>query len=131
MSLAISPSSGKPYGVARMCRVWGTAPATLYRHRLPPWLEPSWRRGPAEPIGADPASVRHDHGDQYMSDAFQGELRFLGINSSPAFVQALEDNGCAERFIRTLKKNLPGCGPSTPSTSCARRHRRSDAVRGR
>ena len=51
-------------------------------------------------------SVRHDHGSQYMSDAFQGELRFLGIESSPAFVRASERNVFAERFIRTLKDNL-------------------------
>jgi transposase InsO family protein len=51
-------------------------------------------------------AVRHDHGRQYMSDAFQRELRFLGIQSSPAFVRAPEGNGCAERFIRTLKDNL-------------------------
>lgn len=38
--------------------------------------------------------------------AFQGELRFLGMDSSPAFVSAPEGNGCAERFIRTLKENL-------------------------
>jgi putative transposase len=43
---------------------------------------------------------------QYMSHAFQSELRFLGIDSSPAFVRAPEGNGCAERFIRTLKENL-------------------------
>jgi putative transposase len=41
-----------------------------------------------------------------MSGAFQSELRFLGIESSPAFVRAPEGNGCAERFIRTLKENL-------------------------
>jgi putative transposase len=51
-------------------------------------------------------AVRHDHGSQYMSDHFQKELRFLGIESSPAFVRAPEGNGCAERFIRTLKENL-------------------------
>jgi transposase InsO family protein len=51
-------------------------------------------------------SVRHDHGSQYMSDAFQKEIAFLGIESSPAFVRAPEGNGCAERFIRTLKENL-------------------------
>jgi transposase InsO family protein len=51
-------------------------------------------------------SVRHDHGSQYMSDDFQAELAFLGIASSPAFVRAPEGNGCAERFIRTLKENL-------------------------
>ena len=51
-------------------------------------------------------AVRHDHGSQYMSDHFQSEIAFLGIESSPAFVRAPEGNGCAERFIRTLKENL-------------------------
>jgi len=51
-------------------------------------------------------SVRHDHGSQYVAHDFQKELRFLGIASSPAFVRAPEGNGCAERFIRTLKENL-------------------------
>ena len=52
------------------------------------------------------AFARHDHGNQYMSGAFQKEPAFLGIESSPAFVCAPEGNGCAERFIRTLKENL-------------------------
>jgi transposase InsO family protein len=51
-------------------------------------------------------SLRHDHGSQYTSNVFQDELRFLGIESSPAFVRAPEGNGCAERFIRTLKEQL-------------------------
>ena len=51
-------------------------------------------------------AVRHDHGSQYMAHDFQKELRFLGVESSPAFVRAPEGNGCAERFIRTLKENL-------------------------
>ena len=51
-------------------------------------------------------SIRHDHGSQYMAHDFQQELGFLGIESSPAFVRAPEGNGCAERFIRTLKENL-------------------------
>lgn len=55
---------------------------------------------------ADGLAVRHDHGSQYMSDTFQTEIAFLGIESSPAFVRAPEGNGCAERFIRTLKENL-------------------------
>jgi len=50
--------------------------------------------------------LRHDHGSQYMSHAFQQELRFLGIESSPSFVRAPEGNGVAERFIRTLKEQL-------------------------
>lgn len=50
--------------------------------------------------------IRHDHGSQYMADEFQNEIRFLGMTSSPSFVREPEGNGCAERFIRTLKENL-------------------------
>ena len=50
--------------------------------------------------------LRHDHGSQYMSHVFQEEWRFWGITSAPAFVREPEGNGCAERFIRTLKENL-------------------------
>src|ERR1044071_8358409 len=244
MRRTASPRSGTPYGLARVCRVWRTSRATVYRRRSPPLTNPPARRGPAGPmpdaalveairailssspfhgeghrkvwarlrmagvrtskrrvlrlmrehdllaparVGAPrgprthdgtiiPATVdtmwgtdltttltgegqvavfvavdhgsaecvgihaarratrfealepsrqgvrrclgdvaqgiargltvRHDHGSQYMSDAFQQELAFLGIASSPAFVRAPEGNGCAERFIRTLKENL-------------------------
>ena len=51
-------------------------------------------------------SIRHDNGSQYTSEAFQNELRFLGAVSSPSFVRSPEGNGCAERFIRTLKEQL-------------------------
>lgn len=55
---------------------------------------------------ADGLALRHDHGSQYVADDFQTELAFLGIEPSPAFVREPEGNGCAERFIRTLKENL-------------------------
>jgi putative transposase len=244
MSRAVSPSGGKPYGLARVCRVWRTARATAYRHRAPPLPAAPRRRGPvgampdaalleairgvlaaspfhgeghrkvwarlrhagvrtskrrvlrlmgahrllapsrvgsprgprshdgtivpetvdtlwgtdltttwtgegqaavfvavdhrsAECVGIHAAlratrfealepvrqgvrrcfggfaegiarglAVRHDHGSQYVSHDFQREIAFLGIGSSPAFVRAPEGNGCAERFIRTLKENL-------------------------
>ena len=244
MSRALSPGIGKPYGLARVCRVWRAARSTVYRHRAPPREVPPRRPGPVGPMpdadlaaairavlaaspfhgeghrkvwarlrhagvrtskrrvlrlmgahdllapsrvgsprgprnhdgtiipdavdimwgtdltttwtgegqaavfvaidhcsadcvglhaalratrfealepirqgvrrcfgafGEDVArglAVRHDHGSQYMSGDFQKELRFLGIESSPAFVRAPEGNGCAERFIRTLKENL-------------------------
>lgn len=50
--------------------------------------------------------VRHDHGSQFISDDYQAELRFLGIESSPAFLREPEGNGVSERFIRTLKEQL-------------------------
>ena len=74
-------------------------------------LEPI-RQGVRERFGAFGKNVasglalRHDHGSQYVSHHFQAEIRFLGIESSPAFVREPEGNGCAERFIRTLKENL-------------------------
>jgi transposase InsO family protein len=50
--------------------------------------------------------LRHDHGSPFMSDDFQRELRFLGLESSPAFVREPKGNGCIERFFRTLKEQL-------------------------
>ena len=50
--------------------------------------------------------LRHDNGSQFVSRAFQAELRFLGMASSPSFVRAPEGNGCIERFWRTLKEQL-------------------------
>ena len=60
-------------------------------------------------IGRDVAeglALRHDHGSNYMSGDFRAEIRFLGVESSPAFVRRPEGNGVAERFIRTLKENF-------------------------
>ncbi len=74
-------------------------------------LEPL-RQGVREHFGrfeaevAEGLAIRHDHGSNYLSDDFQRELRFLGMTSSPSFVRAPEGNGCAERFIRTLKEQL-------------------------
>jgi putative transposase len=74
-------------------------------------LEPI-RQGVGERFGvfshnsASGLQLRHDHGSVYMSDDFQNEIRFLGIESSPAFVRQPEGNGCIERFFRTLKEQL-------------------------
>lgn len=74
-------------------------------------LEPI-RQGIRENFGAFSASaaaglqLRHDHGSVYMSDDFQSEIRFLGIEPSPAFVRQPEGNGCIERFFRTLKEQV-------------------------
>ncbi len=48
--------------------------------------------------------LRHDWGPQYTADQFLGELRWLGIRSTPAYVGEPECNGIMERWIRTLKE---------------------------
>jgi transposase InsO family protein len=62
--------------------------------------------GAIAPEVAKGLKLRHDHGSNYMSETFQGEIRCLGIEASPSFVREPEGNGVAERFIRTLKENL-------------------------
>jgi putative transposase len=47
--------------------------------------------------------LRHDWGPQYRSAHFAGSLAWLGISDDPAFPGEPETNGCAERWIRTLK----------------------------
>ena len=49
-------------------------------------------------------ALRHDWGPQYTSGHFQGAIAWLGIEDSPAFAGEPPCNGCAERFIRTLKE---------------------------
>lgn len=72
-------------------------------------LEPI-RQGIGEHFGSFSAGsaaglrLRHDHGSVYMSEDFQNEIRFVGIESSPSFVRQPEGNGCIERFFRTLKE---------------------------
>ena len=77
------------------------------------------RFGRVEKEAAAGLGIRHDHGSQYMSRDFQKEIAWLGAASSPAFVRAPEGNGCAERFIRTLKETCSGSGPSRPSRTSA------------
>jgi len=62
--------------------------------------------GEFEAGAASGLRLRHDHGSNYMADDFQNEIKFLGVESSPAFVREPEGNGGAERFMRTLKENL-------------------------
>jgi putative transposase len=49
-------------------------------------------------------ALRHGWGPQYRSAHFTGSLAWLGISDDPAFLGEPETNGCAERWIRTLKE---------------------------
>jgi putative transposase len=61
------------------------------------------RWGQLGPDVARGLELRHDWGPQYRSAHFTGSLAWLGITDSPAFLGEPETNGCAERWIRTLK----------------------------
>jgi putative transposase len=52
MSRETSPASGRPYGLARVARVWGVSRATLYRHRHVSPAAPR-RSGPIGPMPDD------------------------------------------------------------------------------
>ena len=63
MSQAASPSGGRPYGLALVCRVWRAARSTVYRHRAPSLPASPRRRGP---VGAMP--------DAALLEAIRGVL---------------------------------------------------------
>jgi putative transposase len=94
MSQATSPSTGKPSGLARLCRVWGVARSTIswQRHAS---SAPGARRGPVGPC-ADDALV--DHSRRILeASPFPGEgsrqgwarLRHRGRRPSPRRVVRL------------------------------------------
>ena len=51
-------------------------------------------------------ALRHDHGSNFMSDAFQKQIRAWGIAPSYAFVGEPQTNGVIERLFRTLKEQI-------------------------
>ena len=88
MSQAVSPSASRPYGILRVTRIWGTARATLYRHRGQRDEGPRRRPGPLGPM-ADPdlvAAIRQVlanspfHGEGYRK--VWARLRLAGIRTS-------------------------------------------------
>ncbi len=88
MSRALCPSSGKPYGMAMVCRVWRAARASVYRRRLPPRAEPPRRPGPLGPM-SDRELLEAIRGI-LLASPFHGEghrkiwakLRIAGVRTS-------------------------------------------------
>lgn len=89
MSHATSPSTGKRYGVARVCRVWEAARSTVYaRRRAAVEQRPVQRRGPRTEW-SDEELVGHIR-TVLAASAFVGEgyrkvwarLRFVGVRTS-------------------------------------------------
>jgi hypothetical protein len=83
MSRATSPVSGKPYGLASVCRVWRLARSGVYRDQAPPPDRPPARRGPMGPM---------------FDDALTTEIRTV-LDASPFHVRVIGRSGrdCASR----------------------------------
>ena len=102
MSTVISISTRRPYGVARVCRVWGVARSGVYRRRQGADAPPAPRRrpGPQGPM-PDAALVEAIRG-VLLASPFHGEgyrkvwarLRHQGLRSSKERVRRLmRENG--------------------------------------
>jgi putative transposase len=50
MSAAISPSTQRPYGVQRVCRLWAVPRSTFYQAYRPANTAPAKPRGPRPPV---------------------------------------------------------------------------------
>ena len=97
MSAVISISTGKSYGVSRVCRVWGLSRASVYRDLQPAPPEPPVRRRPG-PQGPMSDAELVEAIQQVITDSpFYGEghrkvwarLRYKGIRTSKARVLRL------------------------------------------
>jgi len=60
--------------------------------------------GNVAPDVARGLQLRMDHGTQFLSEHYQGQIKYWGITPSFAFVEEPQTNGVVERFNRTLKE---------------------------
>ena len=106
MSAVISISTGKSYGVSRVCRVWGLSRASVYRDLQPASPAPPVRRRPG-PQGPMPDAELVEEIRQVITDSpcygeghrkLWARLRYRGIRTSKARVlRLMRENGlCAK-----------------------------------
>lgn len=65
-------------------------------------------RGTFDRDVAASVALRHDHGSQFISHAFQDELQFVGIRPSPSFVRSRPTRVKWQRLCRTIHSNTQG-----------------------
>ena len=94
MSQTASSSTGQPYGLARVCRVWGVARSSVYWHRHGS-AKPGGRRGPVGPC-TDDDLVGHIRrlleGSPFPGEGYRkvwARLRYQGMRTSPRRVLRL------------------------------------------
>jgi putative transposase len=98
VSQAVSPATGRTYGLARVTRVWRLSRATVYRHRAPAGAEPPPPPARRGPVGACSDAVLLEHiRAQILGSRLHGEgyrkiwarLRHAGIRTSTRRVRRL------------------------------------------
>ena len=118
MSGAVSPVTGRAYGLAAVCRVWQVPRATVYRHRTPPREEPGRRPGPVGPM---PDAVLLAAIRAVLADTpFHGEghrkvwarLRLRGVRSSRRRVATASGRTCSAVWVAPASRV-----PASRSTS--------------
>lgn len=87
---------------------WADAAAKMDRFAAPDLLREvtAERFGSLERAVACGLALRYDGGPCFRSHHYQAEIDHLGISRSPAYHYEPDTNGCAERFIQTLKEQL-------------------------
>ena len=110
MSRTASPSSAKPYDMAR-CRMWGAARAMFYRHHLPPRAEPPRRRVPTGPMpdGALLEAMRESGHEGALSVRLQAKELRTSRSLAGKWRQKVEGPTCSSFAT------LPG-SPTTASS---------------